>query len=192
MARHIEYEIGMCVYAASVIAQFQTDSDQRSKMLMFEGFLIHFRNVMEFFWGKNDKAAVDRARATDYVSPVYWKPTTPSWYSENSRRCNKLLSHPSYDRIGYTEAGTIDWRFNEELGDLQREWSKFIQALPPERQKWFGHPATTYKFKTQSFTAGSSVITVHSLALEFGGLKSGDDPKPLNITSIDPDDKCST
>jgi hypothetical protein len=104
--------------------------------LLFEACLIHFRNLLEFFYGKREYS--DDVVATDYVSPDVWKASSPDWLREYKERCAKLLAHPTYKRVEHMEAGTMGWHLDAQFNHLQAEWSAFIEALPAERKAWFG------------------------------------------------------
>ena len=64
-------------------------------------------------------------------------PTVPVWWEEDKERCNKLLNHPAYERVGY--AGELKWKrdFRQQAAHLQNEWKAFLDSLPPERRAWF-------------------------------------------------------
>jgi hypothetical protein len=136
MARHIAYEMAMFVYAASLYPQLMAHEDKGIGSLLFEACLIHFRNLLEFFYGKRECS--DDVVATDYVSPDVWKASSPDWLREYKERCAKLLAHPTYKRVEHMEAGTMGWHLDAQFNHLQAEWSAFIEALPAERKAWFG------------------------------------------------------
>ena len=61
------------------------------------------------------------------------------WWEEDKERCNKLLNHPAYERVGYEKTGELKWKrdFRQQAAHLQNEWKAFLDSLPPERRAWF-------------------------------------------------------
>lgn len=174
MARHIRYEMDICLYAASLVPTWTAKSDNRIGLLIFEAFLIHFRNLLQFFYGTNDKKAHDKARAVKYGFVAH----RPDWYQEYSNRCNKLLAHPSYDRISYVESGRTEWRFEGQLEHLRAEWSGFLESLEPERRVWFDGASPLSEFKTESFITGTTLVTTLRPTVFFS-------PKPRTTRHVD-------
>jgi hypothetical protein len=105
--------------------------------LVFEAFLIHFRNLLDFFYGKRTHR--NDILVSDYQSN--WVPNRPLWESTDRQRCNKLLAHITSDRLQYLKDGTIEWSgLTEKHRHIRTEWNAFLQSLPPERLNWFTHP----------------------------------------------------
>jgi hypothetical protein len=161
MARHLQYEMEVFLYAAQLVPSWMAESDNRKGKLVFEAFLTHFRNLLQFFYGKNDKKSQDQARAYHYG----WIAKRPKWYQAYSDRCDQLLAHLSYDRIKYIDEGTVQWIFDVQIDQLRVEWNNFIQALSPERQAWFGYSSMLSEYKTECFVAGTTMVTVHRPAI---------------------------
>lgn len=138
MASHIAFEVERLRFVANHQA-FMDGSNHGAAL--GESFLIHLRNLIDFFYAprrlKND------AIAADYLdSGSTWIPNTPSWWKEDKARCNKLLHHPTYDRVAYEQGGELVWKrsFRDQAVHLLSEWNAFLGALPPHRQAWFNVP----------------------------------------------------
>jgi hypothetical protein len=137
MAPHIAYEFARLDFAEGSGKFGERDE---TSGLIGEACLLHFRNVLMFFYGER-KFKTD-AIASDYFNRVSpWTPHQPSWLADNIARCNKLLAHLSYDRVEYKNNNLMDWKqFHDKVDHIRNEWKRFLDALPPERRAWFRRP----------------------------------------------------
>ena len=105
--------------------------------LIREAFLVHYRNLIDFFYER--KGRPSDARAADYMDGlIVWKPNRPPWVASERERCHKLLAHLTYDRVEYAESDLMTWDDLEDKTDhLRAEWLAFLAALPPARREWF-------------------------------------------------------
>ena len=133
MASHIEFEHRR-THVSFKLHLRQYAGDLRD--LLGETFLLHSRNLLEFFYG-DEKRGGD-ARAIHYLdAQSTWKPNKPVWFEDHCIRCNKLLVHLTYERVSYKADGKMRWSFGDKVAHLEQEWQAFISALPPERRAWF-------------------------------------------------------
>lgn len=133
MAPHIAFEF----------SRFKTAADPQMFLqpgehggLIREAFLLHFRNLIDFFYGEGKGA--DDVLASDYMNqPSAWVPNIPSWLGEYKRRCNKLLAHLTYERIAYKGSNDMVWNLEGKIQHISREWASFLEAMPDRRRAWF-------------------------------------------------------
>jgi hypothetical protein len=104
-----------------------------SDFLIFEAFLVHYRNLLVFF---NKASANDDVLAVRYAPG--WTHTVPAKFEHDKQRCNRLLAHLSYRRSGYRIRNEMVWpdvpgkaQYIEDL------FAAFLQSLTPERYEWF-------------------------------------------------------
>ena len=138
MAPHIAYEMERLGFVAS--HQAFMDGSHHGGALA-ECFLLHYRNLIDFLYAPR-KFKTD-AVAADYLDAgSTWKPNYPSWWEEDKERCNKLLHHPTYERVAYERDGGLIWRrnFRHQAEYLLNDWKAFLDSLPPERRAWFNVP----------------------------------------------------
>ena len=138
MARHVAYEVGRLEFAASQ-REFMENNERGG--LIREAFLIHFRNLLDFFYGS--KTFATDALADDYMdSSSAWTPNVTAWWNEDKIRCNKLLAHLTYERVEYEKSGELKWKrdFISQTKHIQDEWRAFLAALTAERKAWFRSP----------------------------------------------------
>jgi hypothetical protein len=104
--------------------------------LVREAFLVHYRNLIDFFYEK--KGWPSDARAADYIEgSIAWKANRPPWVAAERERCHKLLAHLTYDRVAYAASGSMTWDLEDKIDHLRAEWRAFLAALPPARRGWF-------------------------------------------------------
>ena len=138
MAPHIAYEMERLRFVAS--HQAFMDGSHHGGALA-ECFLLHYRNLIDFLYAPR-KSNTD-AIAADYLDAgSTWMPNMPSWWKEDKDRCNKLLHHPTYDRVEYEKAGALMWKrdFRDQAAHLFSDWTVFLNSLPRNRQEWFNVP----------------------------------------------------
>jgi hypothetical protein len=106
-----------------------------SDFLTLEVFLLHFRNLLEFLYMEDSSSNV---LAAHYVGS--WNPRgkQPSWGKDDKQRCNRLLSHLTYDRIALRKQNLHIWpALWDRYEHLQRHILEFLSLLTPDRREWF-------------------------------------------------------
>ena len=132
-AKDVAYEVQMLFEAKRLLGIPAEDGARR---LIFEALLLHFRNIIDFFY--TDSHNRDDVRACDFFpGPAQWKPEVPDWYREYKARCNKLLAHLTYSRTDFKRRNRMTWHLTDKLRDIQGAWRLFLRTLPPERAAWF-------------------------------------------------------
>lgn len=92
---HVCYEIHRFREAHRL---FPITPEHKGKRLIAEAFILHFRNVIHFFYAEAEKRK-DDIGATDFTTPGSWNPAKPSWFDSERQRCHKLMAHLTYSRI---------------------------------------------------------------------------------------------
>ena len=134
-ARDVRYEVNHLFRAHAIHAQIGVE-DEDERHLIFEGLLIHFRNMLDFFFGQ--PSASDDIHAADFLPESdHWTPITPEWVRAYRGRCNKLLAHLTYSRIEYGRKGEMEWQLDDKLIAIRTTWNEFLAALPDHRAAWF-------------------------------------------------------
>ena len=100
-----------------------------------EGILIHYRNLIEFFFSKD--SGDDLVRAQHYTGED--PKSLPPWAKSYKRRCSELLAHLTYSRsTHYRRTDEHHWPDIADKCDLMnQEIRAFLDSLPPERRAWF-------------------------------------------------------
>jgi hypothetical protein len=127
MAPHLGFEIERLRFVANH-QNFMDGSNHGA--VLGESFLLHFRNLIDFFYtpGKYPTDVV----ASHYTdSNSSWTPNTPAWLKDDKERCNKLLSHLTYDRVTYAKNDELKWKrsFRDQAAHLLSEWDSFLASL---------------------------------------------------------------
>jgi hypothetical protein len=116
-------------------APFQQMPAIRSDLLDIEALLIHFRNLMEFFYTKKQKKD-DLVLATHYTCEA--PRGTPAWHDDFNQRCQNLLAHLTYDRTRRRSKNEHHWYdVLEKISYMESEITGFLNSLTPERRAWF-------------------------------------------------------
>ena len=138
MAPHIAYEAERMRFIAAP-PDFMENSNRGG--VMREAFLIHFRNLIDFLYAPR-KFKTDAIAAHYLDNNSSWTPNVPAWWEEDKERCNKLLHHPTYERVEYEETGALKWKrnFRDQAAHLLTDWKAFLAALSSDRRAWFKTP----------------------------------------------------
>jgi hypothetical protein len=131
-ARDVRYEVDRLLQAADL---YPKACQAQARRLLFEALLVHFRNLLDFFYGHPGKDLVHASHF--FCDAAEWRPTRPTWLKEYRTRCNKLLAHLTYSRVEYARKGEMDWAVDEQMQHLRGRWNQFLEQLPPERRGWF-------------------------------------------------------
>lgn len=105
-------------------------------LLGVEALLVHFRNLMEFFYTPYPNKD-DLVLAQHYTggAPPQKRPT---WVTTSNRRCGELLAHLTYRRSVYLNNNQHHWNGLPELVEkMEEQITAFLDSLTPERKAWF-------------------------------------------------------
>jgi hypothetical protein len=133
LARDVYYEVNRLFHAAILHPE---TPEERGKRLILEALLLHFRNILDFFYGEA-KNPDDVHASHFFPDPSQWNPVKPAWLREYRQRCHKLLAHLTYSRLDYKERGEMVWKLDEKLQHLRDTWYSFLDSLPSGRRRWF-------------------------------------------------------
>lgn len=129
------YELWMLNESAK---RWSNASDPIVHNIAIEAFLVHFRNLRDFFYPPlgawTDPKGADDVVAFDYCES--WDKTAKDWQEvvpSEKDRINKQLAHISYTRP------TLDpkWPISQMCTAIRTSLSEFVDTLSVERQKWF-------------------------------------------------------
>ncbi len=124
-------------------------SDPNNINMALETFLLHARNLREFFYNDNKRYDTD-ARAWDFLEEKnLWQKLRPAEMEsmiEIRERAGKELAHLSYKRI-YGTPPEKSWNTGETLGDLLKVVGIFLEHLSP---KYFGDRLQNLKQRVKS------------------------------------------
>jgi hypothetical protein len=114
-------------------------ADPDKHYALVEHTLIHFRILIEFFF--HHTAPDDYVLASDFACN-HLRKTRPKWVNEYEERCNDLIAHLSYERIGYRQRNEHHWKdILDKCKLMDEEITNFLTALEassPARSAWFG------------------------------------------------------
>jgi hypothetical protein len=116
----------------------RTRSQELEHHRCIETFLVHFRNLRDFFYPAErvwkDPKWFDSAVAMDY-SPS-WDRAASEWKQQSQdeqQRINKLLSHLPYSRASLEHG----WPMKEMGKAVIATLSELVKTLPTQRRDWF-------------------------------------------------------
>lgn len=160
---HIEYEI---LRLGDAYDGWRNCADAKDKQqdLMLEAFLLHYRNLRNFFIGSGNKK--DDMKAQHFV-PGWKSPQWPdhiarSTYTEQNL-INKRLAHLTYARCAIeAHIDTSPWPVTRMLETVKRNFESFyleISKHAPTRQVWFEHAVRAFSTPTRgSIPAEGSTV----------------------------------
>lgn len=136
--RHLTHEIRMLREMTRAL-QGGTPSPKALRNALVETFLIHYRNLHDFFYPDfpRRKKLKDDVYASDFVGdPQQWRKHRPAWlpkHAEQRKRMNTQLAHLSYKRLRYE---TRSWPDAKMYARMEQAVQDFLEALPKERRRW--------------------------------------------------------
>jgi len=108
--------------------------DRNNVNMALETFLLHARNLVEFFYTKHKKYSTD-VRALDFFenkgSWIGSRPNLTGSLTKIRERAGKELAHLTYKRISGTPPEK-DWSTGETVEDLVKVINIFLDRLPPK------------------------------------------------------------
>lgn len=136
--RHISYEIKMMRELAEGL-QGRGVGPRTMRNALLESFLIHYRNLFDFFYPENKRRLPFDIAASDYLPDrKRWRHSRPDvdmkQVAENRERVNCLLAHLSLRRLKYRNRSWPDKKMTRNVEALLDE---FFSELPKKRKPWF-------------------------------------------------------
>ena len=135
LKEHFFYEITnlsqILEYADQLSQEGKTE--QFFKNIIIDSFLLHARNLFEFFYYDGDKK--DYARASHFLdSTKDWtklRPDETTWLNKLKKRINSEVSHLTYNRISGTPPEKY-WRLNILYSDFVDIVKIFLENISKE------------------------------------------------------------
>lgn len=135
--RHLAYELKMLRETGSAL-RGNGIGPRSYQNAMLETFLIHYRNLLDFFYADKRRSLSHDVRAADYVADDrVWRrrrPRLDKESSENRERVNAQLAHLTYRRLKYPRR---NWHDRRMLRQIEALLASFVAELPPRRRRWF-------------------------------------------------------
>lgn len=140
MLSHLDYELGMLGWSANKVRPLRDDMEAEEKIAVvgaLESFLIHARNLYDFFYEDKKKQDSDVLAADFFEDTGTWKTNRPNRTDlpkVDSRpmigAINKYLAHITWDRVDGDSTPT--WPVAEILTNLKSADELFRNLVPRE------------------------------------------------------------
>jgi hypothetical protein len=137
-AQTVLYEIDMLRFSKSRLdeGKFQSDAEE---WIYLEAFLLHFRNLIEFFRGKVSRDTLTISQPSDFwpksrpdvsklVRPDLWAKYEERKKSEENDKISRYLQHCTKQRVIKKK-----WNVEEMYSDLKPFIEKFESLLPEHK-----------------------------------------------------------
>ena len=128
-ARHVAYELGMFRETFG-----RLPAAGPLPVLVLEAFLVHTRNLIEFFW---DGAPSGAILPKDFGAPAA-RDKDPA-FEDLRHSISQLVSHLTWDRVDH-ELRPQDWSYSrlQRIHDaINTKAQRFFTAVPRDRHVWF-------------------------------------------------------
>ena len=141
VAPRVAYEVWMIREARRL---HREASDRPMKNSLLESFLLHARNLHDFF--SRSRADLKGQHATDVIAEDFfddvaqWKRPTMPFLDEHRQRIHRSIAHLTYHRVAYEKNKRI-WKLDTILMEIDGVWTAFVENIPVERRAWFGDVA---------------------------------------------------
>ena len=129
-ARHVAYELGMIRTIFEAISP-----DDPILAVNLEGFLLHARNLIEFFF---DGAVTRGILPKDFGAPA--ARDKDDEMKELRDEISQLVSHLTWERVTVHELRGQDWsydRLSSIYEGIRSKAQAFFSAIPGEGHEWF-------------------------------------------------------
>lgn len=128
------YELRMFFVATDTLQNAAVQSNPGLKNVILESALIHARNLLDFFCGKESRE--DNIIADHFVINIDgapWISSKLTFLSSCKTDINKALSHLTYRRVKFKPT----WRITQIRQEIEDAYAEFMALLPvDERSKW--------------------------------------------------------
>lgn len=131
-SNHLYYEITMLIAIANGLKSNVAGQGPIANALL-ESFIIHTRNLVNFFYNDNPKK--DDIVAIDFFSsPDEWiknRPSQPEVLESAKDRAEKELAHLTWKRISHI-VESKQWQYVEIQDEIKRVMNIFLQKVSKE------------------------------------------------------------
>lgn len=135
-ATHVAYELGML---RTTFAQFT--ASQPVSILALESYLLHARNLIEFFWDGAPKRA---------MLPKHFGGTATRDKDANFKaihdEISQFLSHLTWDRVTRDPASWSYERLLKIHDGVRTKARTFFSAVPSNHLQWFSAPDFQHEY----------------------------------------------
>lgn len=147
---HLKYEFDMLCYTENEIASGLSTQPQANVLL--ESFLIHVRNLNDFFYPKNSRN--DDAVAADFHSS--WKPAPSNILTDPLiERIHKEVAHLTWKRK--SDSKDKEWDYKSIADEFRRLMEEFEKQINPSAKGW--KPIFASVQGSCNASKGSGVVT---------------------------------
>ena len=128
------YEVTMLIYSYLKLIQIQIINDNSEKNIAIETFVLHGRNLFEFYFLK-ERIKKDDARIFDFI-PIknlnFIKDNSFLVEYEFKEKSNKQIAHLNYTRLEYENTLKKSWDINRIMKEFILITKYFIEELSKE------------------------------------------------------------
>ena len=139
-SEHVFYEIWMFLAVIKELAIMpQTPQNSFCKNVCLDCFVIHLRNLLNFFYVPSKNRKKDDILAEDFLKDIKIfkiKRTRYSQLSYTKIRIDKQVAHLTYHRSRYNKR-TKPWQFGKLHSQLYPTIVAFYECLPISFRNWF-------------------------------------------------------
>jgi|GEM_PF-4923305 len=123
--KHATYEVEMLRYCLG-LGREQQNRQRGHAIVHFEALLVHYRNMLEFLYEGESNRDSD-VRAVLFLGSGHGLPfEPPDWANHAKHRCNKMLSHITFDR----ETLSSEWdQLDGHISTVLEDWQSFLEAI---------------------------------------------------------------
>ena len=142
-ATHVSYELRMMSKAAELTVAYHFDRKHDESRLLFESFLIHCRNLLDFFHPPASHKANDMLATDFFPDERQWlsaRPPLPTDLRDVRTSVNKLVAHLTFDRPVYALLKQHRWELTKVHNHLLQCARLIVKKLPPARRDWIRVP----------------------------------------------------
>jgi hypothetical protein len=138
-AGHITYEKDKLDLAEKIRDSVYEQNPEVGHLIL-EAELIHVRNLLDFFFVRQN------ARPTDVTASLYVTtglPSAPSWLQGYRDRIDQMVSHLTLHRVSYMRKSQMEWsELPQNVIFIKTCWNEFMARLQPHQKKWFQRPVS--------------------------------------------------
>jgi hypothetical protein len=137
-SKDVKYELDMLAAMRSFLSKGRGETDQTIWNAYIESFVLHLRNLMDFYYLSGRKNSL--ILAEHYVNDVIkWKggrPAKTSLLKDAEQKANNLAAHLTYERLVIINSNW-EWKWAAISADLKHVTNCFLNHLPPAWRAWF-------------------------------------------------------
>ena len=130
--RDVNYEVEMLIKTTALsLDNFILPKD--IKLLALESWTIHFRNLKQFLYYKEnhhpDDVVADDFLDQNHCNWISMRPECPEILEKNFVKVNKMTAHLTYSRSKYISENDYEWYFVMLLFELSKIYNKYVELF---------------------------------------------------------------